>query len=499
MLGFDPEAGDHVWYRNGEVVIDGPLVERVGAAGTASGRVATVDDEIDLGDAVVMPGLIDLDALGDIDHALLDTWAPPELASGQEWSAAYAKAGAADVLSADERRLMRRYALTQLVLHGVTTAMPIAAETHSSWAETFDESVALAEEAASLGLRVYVGPSYRAGVNTVAADGTTDVHWDLPRGERGFDDALRFLDWARARRMTDGSDLVQGALLPCRIETVTDDLLRRTAAAAEQHGVPVRLHMLQSLREIEHLHRADRGTPVDTLERVGLLRAGTLVPHAIYLDDHPLVIEARRAGAAAASASPVGDLERLATAGVAVVHCPLTSLRYGTALRSFGRYVDAGVRMTLGTDSFPPDLIRGIDVGSSVARLIDGRADAAPVADYLRAATLGAADVLGRHDLGRLTAGATADLVAFSLDDLRDGAIDDPLRTLVASGTARQTVLSIIAGRVVVRGGRVPGLDECELRSTGQRLFMKLRAAYGHRDHHGRSADVLFPAAFASG
>ncbi|WP_156322592.1 amidohydrolase family protein, partial [Leucobacter musarum] len=69
----------------------------------------------------------------------------------------------------------------------------------------------------------------------------------------------------------------------------------------------------------------------------------------------------------------------------------------------------------------------------------------------VEAATLGGARALRRPDLGRIAPGAAADLVAFSLADLRTGAIDDPVRTLTLAGTARDAHFSMVAGRTVMR------------------------------------------------
>jgi cytosine/adenosine deaminase-related metal-dependent hydrolase len=95
--------------------------------------------------------------------------------------------------------------------------------------------------------------------------------------------------------------------------------------------------------------------------------------------------------------------------------------------------------------------------------------------------------------LGRLAPGAQADFVAFGLGDLRDGVHEDPLRTLILNGSARQCVLSVVAGRTVVDDGRIPGLDTARWRRRGQELFDRMRAAYSGRDERGRSPAELFP------
>ena len=80
------------------------------------------------------------------------------------------------------------------------------------------------------------------------------------------------------------------------------------------------------------------------------------------------------------------------------------------------------------------------------------------------------------------------------------GAIDDPVRTLVLAGTGRDACFSMVAGRVVMRDGAIPGVDLDALRAEGQRIFEKLRAAYPERDAlagpEGSTEAELFPPVF---
>src|SRR3954454_17455777 len=69
--------GDHAIYPQGAVVYEGDAIIFVGH--DFPGPVDVVQD---FGDAIISPGFIDLDALGDIDHAILDTWLTPDRAAG---------------------------------------------------------------------------------------------------------------------------------------------------------------------------------------------------------------------------------------------------------------------------------------------------------------------------------------------------------------------------------------------------------------------------------
>lgn len=474
LLAWD--GTDHVVIEGGELVYRGDTVVHVGA-----GWTEPVDEEIDATGSLVMPGFIDLDALTDIDHCLLDSWADRDLSGAFNWSADYARRSH-HVFDASERALVREYAIAQLARHGVTTFMPIASEVHSEWAETCEDLQAVAEITQRIGLRGYLGPSYRAGVNVIGPEGP-DVYRDEQRGWSGLEEAVAFLDHAESMQ----SDLVHGALLPCRIETLTLDLMTATAKVAQERDVFVRLHCLQSPKEKDYLERWYGMGAVDALEHTGLLDARLLIPHGIQLGD------LRDPEVAAGT-----DVRRLVEAGVPIIHCPLTSARYGGALRSIEAYRQAGLPLVLGTDSFPPDLVRGIDVGVQLAKVIEGRLSGGRVDTYIRAGTSDGADALGRPDLGRLAAGCRADFIVADLSDFAAGVVDDPVRTLIVNGSGRDVVRTVVAGRTVMVDGVVLGVDQDGLAREAQRLFDKMRAAYPERDLEGRSVDELFPPSFPS-
>ena len=71
-----------------------------------------------------------------------------------------------------------------------------------------------------------------------------------------------------------------------------------------------------------------------------------MIPHGIFVDRNPLV-----------DGTDLGDLQTLAEANISIIHCPLTSFRYGMALNLFAAFRAGWGRLNLclGTDSFPPD------------------------------------------------------------------------------------------------------------------------------------------------
>lgn len=453
--------------RNAEVVIEGATVLHVG--GRFPGEVAR---RIDLGPALISPGFIDLDALSDLDTTLLAIDHQPGWAKGRVWPQSYLDRGPYEMYSADELAFQKRFAFAQLLLNGITTAAPIASLFYREWGETVQEFDAAAQAAMDLGLRVYLGPAFRAGGMVCTAPGELRPVLNEARGLAGLADAAAYIQrWHGA-----GDGLIHGLFAPDRVETCTETLLRRTFAMAADLGAPVRLHMAQGAMEREAMALQHGCTAPEWLARLGLLSPRLIAPHATY--------------------ATAEDLALYAAHGVSVVHCPLVSGRFGGLLDSFGKLRAAGVNIAMGTDTAPPDMLLNLQTGLILARVAERRPDAVSSAQIWEAATLGGARALGRDDLGRIAPGARADLAVFGLSDAYMAPTIDPITTLIAGASGRVTQAVFVDGRLSMRDRQVAGLDMAAARAQAQRQFDGLVAKYPDRTFGHPPVAEIFPASF---
>ncbi|MDK3075387.1 amidohydrolase family protein [Sedimentitalea sp. JM2-8] len=457
----DTPAGRRL-LRDGEVVIEGNTVLHAGPR--FKGEVAA---RYDMGEALVSPGFVDLDALSDLDTTLLafDNW--PAEKKGRVWPRSYVERGPYEMYSPEELAFQKRFAFAQLLLNGITSAAPIASLFYRAWGETVAEFDAAAEAAQELGLRVWLGPAYRSGGMVVEADGRMVAEFDEARGLAGLDDAIAF-----ARRW-QGHDLIRPMLAPDRVETCTEALLRRTMQAADDLDCPVRLHMAQGAMELATVQALHGKTAPRWLGDMGLLSPRLLAPHATVATED--------------------DLKRYADAGVTVVHCPLVSARHGGALRSFRKLKDIGVGIAMGTDTAPPDMVLNLAVGMMMCRMVEGDITACTSADFFDAATLGGARALGRGDIGVLRAGAKADIAVFDLSDAAMAPAIDPVQTLILGGSGRVTRATIVDGRLSMRNGEVAGIDMAEARRRAQAQFDGMVAKYPDRTTGHPPIAEIFP------
>lgn len=459
--------GGHHLVRNGELVFEGGRI--IHAGHRFSGNAAR---RIDLGQALISPGLIDLDALSDLDTYTLAMDNHPNWQKGRIWPETYVSRGPYEMYSPEELAFQKAYSFATLLLNGITTALPIASLYYRQWAETVAEFGAAAEAAAALGLRVFLGPAYRSGGTVVDDLGGFHMRFDEPRGLAGLSDAAAFI---RRHQGTHGG-LINGLLAPDRVETCTLALMQKTMQQAEDLDCPVRLHMAQGKLELDMLDQMHGTTGPQWLAQHGLLNRRLIAPHGTHANAR--------------------DIDLYAENGVTLAHSPLVSARMGGLLRSFSSIKARGVNIGMATDTAPPDMWMNMLAGLIGCRVAEGSPTAAGSADFFNAATLGGAAALGRNDLGRLCAGACADVAVFRLDDPYLTPTVDPVSSLVMGGSGKVTQAVFVDGRLVMHRGNVAGLDLAEARDRAQAQFERLIAKYPDRSWKHPPVEALFTSSF---
>ncbi|WP_119272577.1 amidohydrolase family protein [Taklimakanibacter deserti] len=467
--------GHHLLYRQGEVVFEHGEIVFVG-----HGFAGEVAERRDYGRALIAPGFIDLDALSDLDTTILAFDNHPSWRKGRTWPKSYMDAGPYEMYSPEELVFQKRHAFARLIRNGITTALPIASLYYREWGETTHEFAGAARAAEELGLRVYLGPAFRTGNPYVVAPDHFELHFDEDRGFRGLTDAIAFCKSFEGK----AQGLIRTMLAPDRIETCTAGLLQRTAAAGADLDVPIRLHCAQGAFERDTVRRLHGMTSIEWLESLGFLSERTLLPHGIFVKPSRHI------------PGPGRDLDIVRETGAALVHCPLVSARFGEALESFKSYRERGLRIGLGTDTSPPDMLLNMQIGLMLCRLAEHSVIACRSEDYFDAATLGGAEALGRDDLGRLAPRCRADIVVWDLANPDLGQIIDPIQTLMIGGTGRDVRSVVIDGRFVMEDRKIPGVDYAADVRRAQRQFDGLIARYPDRTFGHPSVSEIFSSAY---
>jgi 5-methylthioadenosine/S-adenosylhomocysteine deaminase len=277
------------------------------------------------------------------------------------------------------------------------------------------------------GLRATVGgPLFDAGGDTAAMQET----------------ALEALE-----ELAEFEPEVAPALAPHAIYTVSEGLLRWAAELATERELPIHIHLSETEREVSDCLEQHGLRPAAYLDRLGMLGPRTILAHGVWLEEAELDLIAERG--CTVIANPVANM-KLAVGGV---------LPYPAARR-------AGIAVGLGTDGAGSndslDLLSDLKVFALAQRQAAGDPTVLPAGEAWRIATGAAAPLLGA---GKLQVGDPADFLL-----LRAGAPELSLGDLhsdlvyAASGSVVDT--TVVGGRVLMRGGEVPGLDEIVARAA---------------------------------
>jgi cytosine/adenosine deaminase-related metal-dependent hydrolase len=278
---------------------------------------------------------------------------------------------------------------------------------------------------------------------------------------------------------------LRGMLNAAQVETCTEPLLRAGKHAAQELDVPIHTHAGGNLIEFERIRTEHRATPIRFLADIGFLDDRALIGHGVFTTAHPWTHD------------PFGDDVRiLAERGATIGHCPYKYAKMALTLHSFQRYVDAGVTVALGTDTFPMDIVAELRWASILTKVADGNYQAGQARDVFNAATLGGCRFLRRDDLGRLAPGAKADILIIDLEHLGAGVYDDPIKALVDAGTGRDVRTVIVDGRVLVDDGRLVRVDEAEVYAKASEVTRRYWSQVPSWRWDGAGVERIIPPAF---
>ena len=460
IVAFDAETGGHRYLRDQDLAFAGDRILQVG--GHYAGPVAV---EIDGRGRLVSPGLVNIHShpLSEpMNKGFMDELGSPGLyqSSLYEYMALFNPD--------DEGRLAcAEVAYVELLLSGVTTLVDLSVP-YDGWLDLLSRS----------GLRGVAAPMYRSASWGTRTGHVVEYQWNEAAGEAAMAAAMAVIDRADA----DPSGRLSGMVAPSQIDTCTAGLIRDSHAEAARRGIRMQIHAAQSVVEFHEITRRHGKTPLEWLDSLGVLDRHSIIGHGIFLGDHPWLHW------------PQGrDLDLLAGSGAAVAHCPVVFQRRGIALRSFGRYLRAGVPLGIGTDTYPHNMLEEMRQALINSRLMSGDVFDLRTSDVFDAATTGGAAILGRDDIGRLVPGAKADLFLADITHPAMRPLRDPLRSLIYVAAERAVRDVFVDGRPVVQAGRVLALDLQGALDRLEAAQRRAEAGFTAKDYKARRHDEASP------
>lgn len=397
---------------NGAVAVRQGLIERIWSP-AADEPLPEAAECLDAKGGLVMPGLVNT-------HSHL----PMSLFRGladdlplEKWLQEHIFPAEARYITPENVCLGTRLSVAEMLLGGTTTCC-----------DGYFLADDIAKTVDSTGFRAVLGQ----GVIDFPAPGVPDPSRNIETAE------------AFVHRWHGQSTIMYPSIFCHSPYTCSAHTLKAAKRAADALGVLFQIHVAETRDEVQQCRTAHGCSPVQQLHRLGLLDERTLLVHAVWLDE--------------------ADIALVAQCGAPIAHCPESNMKLASGIAPVPDFLAAGITVGLGTDGCASnndlDMLGEMDtVGKlhKVQRLDPTVMDAASVA---RMATIDGARALGlSNEIGSLEKGKQADLIVIDLDRPHLTPLYHPASHLVSSVGRADVRHVMVAGRWLVRQGRLLTLD----------------------------------------
>jgi 8-oxoguanine deaminase len=330
-------------------------------------------------------------------------------------------------------------ALVELALSGCTTA--------SDHLYIYPNDCRLDDEieaAAEIGLRLHAS---RGSMSLGESEGGLPPDSVVEDEEEILQDSQRLIE---TYHDPQPGSMVQIVLAPCSPFSVSDELMRQSAALARSLGVKLHTHLAETLDEEEFCVEEYGHRPLAFAESLDWSGDDVWFAHAVHMN--------------------MQEVDRMAEAGIGVAHCPSSNMRLSSGIAPIKRYLTVGVKVGLGVDGSASNdsshmlaearqamlLSR---LGVAVDPSIHGITTMLTARQALEMATLGGAQVLGRSDIGAIEPGMCADFIAVDMNRIDfAGALHDPVAALVFCHPI-SVDYNYVHGRSIISDGRLTAVD----------------------------------------
>jgi 5-methylthioadenosine/S-adenosylhomocysteine deaminase len=255
--------------------------------------------------------------------------------------------------------------------------------------------------------------------------------------------ALRSLD-----RLADRGGGVAPALAPHSIYTVSEGSLRWIAELSAERRLPIQIHLAETEQEVSDCVANHGLRPAAYLDSLGMLSERTVLAHGVWLD--------------------AAELELIAARGCTVVTNPAANMKLAVGgVFPYPAAREAGIAVGLGSDGAGSndslDLLAELKLFALAQKHAAADPTAIAAAEAWAVATGAQAPLLGAGEPLRVGGPADFLLLRPRSPELGIGELASDL-VYAASGSVVET--TVVDGRVLMRGGEVPGLEEIVARAA---------------------------------
>lgn len=417
---------------NGYVIVKGDTIVAVGEGlpRMPNGPIFA-RQTIDAKGALVLPGLIN----GHTHAAMTLLRGLHDDVTLDDWLRKYIFPAEAKNVTEDFVRWGTRLGAAEMIRGGVTT-----------FADMYYFEDAVAEETKAAGMRGVLGETF---IDFPAPDNKTNTAM------------LAYTEKFLKRWQND--PLIHAAPAPHSIYTCSAKTLQDSAALARRYHAPILIHVAEMKKEIDDSLKQNGLTPVQYLDKLGILGPDVLAAHCIFVDEKDRTI--------------------LADRRVGCVHNPSSNMMLASGVSPVPELRAAGVAVGLGTDgpagsNNDLDLMEEMDLAAKLQKITKMDPRALGAKSVVEMATIEGAKALHMEkEIGSLEAGKKADIILIGLDEPNAVPMYDIYAQLAYALKGSDVETVVIGGRVIMRDKKLLTLNEPEILAKAREYRPKIEAS----------------------
>lgn len=302
--------------------------------------------------------------------------------------------------------------------------------------------------AESLGVRMYAS---RGSMDLSKKDGGLPPDSVVQSVDQIMEDSRRAVERYHDKKRYS---MAMVALAPCSPFSASEELYRQSAILARDLGVRLHTHLCETKDEENYVLGRFGKRPLEYMQSMDWVGKDVWYAHGIHFNDEELAL--------------------LAATGTGIAHCPVSNMKLASGVCRIPDMLKMDVPVGLAVDGSASNdgsnLLEELRCAFLLHRL--NSSNQAPSGyDLLKIATRGSARILGRDDIGSLEPGKAGDL--FMIDTRRlemVGADMDAKSLLGTVGWKGAVNYTVVNGKVVVKDGKLTGIDEEKTVYEGRRL-----------------------------
>lgn len=247
------------------------------------------------------------------------------------------------------------------------------------------------------------------------------------------------------RKHMHESERVKLAVMPHSIYLVGEKLFKRCAKIAREEGMVLHTHLSETLKEVRDCQKQYGCTPVELLDRYGVLDDNLVAAHCVHLTQ--------------------SDMSLMADSGAAAILNPCSNLKLGSGIPKVNALLDSGMLVGLGTDGTSSnnnlDMHEEMKLVSLLAKVErkGGCAEALPAAEAFKMASVNSALAYG-VPAGVIAEGLFADALLLDLNNERLVPNYNLVSNWVYSADSSAIHSVICNGKFVMKNRHVDGEED---------------------------------------